>query len=176
MKKSTILCILLLFLLSTPLLSRSLGYGLGYYGEEIMDSSERVSSGVEVSLAYRPWLLEYGNPSLVGNIALGTNQDKEWVIPYLRLGLDIELLRTTKHPFNFIAHNVVAYTPTVGFFYQLDPMRESSTFFTVEVSLLKLSQKDFWYEFFSPFISFNLNEGVVDSWGINLVRYTYFLK
>jgi hypothetical protein len=56
----------------------------------------------------------------------------------------------------------------------MDPMRESSSF-TVEMSPLKLSQKDFWYEFFSPFISFNLDEGVVDSWGITLVRYTYFV-
>ncbi|MDN5333091.1 MAG: hypothetical protein PWP59_353 [Sphaerochaeta sp.] len=174
MKKSTILCMLLLFLLSTPLLSRSLGYGLGYYGEEIMDGPERVSSGVEVSLAYQPWLLEYGNPSLVGKVAFGTDQDKEWIIPYLQAGLNIDLVRTMNHPFNVIAHNVIAYTPAIGLFYQMDPMRESSSF-TVEMSPLKLSQKDFWYEFFSPFISFNLDEGVVDSWGITLVRYTYFV-
>ncbi len=175
MKKSTILLILLILLVSTPLMARSFGYGFGYYGEEVVDGPERLSSGMEVSLAYRPWLLKYGNPSLLGKIALGTDQDKEWIVPYLQAGLNIELVRTTQHPFNFIAHNVVAYTPAVGFFYQLDPAREVSTF-TVEASLLKLSQKDFWYEFLSPFISFNMEKGVVDSWGVNLVRYTYFIK
>lgn len=158
-------------------MARSFGYGFGYYGEEKMDGPERLSSGMEVSLAYRPWLLEYGNPALVGKVAFGTDQNKEWVIPYLQLGLHIDLVRTTNHPFNFIAHNVVAYTPALGFFYQVDPARDISTF-TVEASLLKLSQKDFWYEVLSPpFIAFNMEKGVVDSWGgINLVRYTYFIK
>jgi hypothetical protein len=175
MRKPTILLMLLILLISTPVTAQSFGYGVGYYGEEISDGPERLSSGMEISLAYRPWLLEYGNPSLVGKIALGTNQDKEWVIPYLQVGLHVDLVRTMNHPFNFIAHNVVAYTPALGVFYQFDPARETSTF-TMEASLLKLSQKDFWYEAFSPFIAFNMDKGVVDSWGINLVRYTYFFK
>ncbi|MGH0054194.1 MAG: hypothetical protein ACQ5SW_12460 [Sphaerochaetaceae bacterium] len=157
MKKRMLIFMLLILVVSTPLVSRSLGYGLGYYGEEGLGTSQRVSSGMEVSFVYKPWFLEYFNPSLVGKVAVGTDQEKAWAVPYLQAGLNLDLFRTTNHPFNSIAHNVIAYTPSVGLSYHLDPTRELSLL-TAEASLFKLSQKDFWYEFLAPFISFNMKE------------------
>jgi hypothetical protein len=46
----------------------------------------------------------------------------------------------------------------------------------VGFSPFKLSQKDFWYEFFAFYVAMDLGTGAVDNWGINLVRYTYIFK
>ncbi|MGE4453905.1 MAG: hypothetical protein AB7D92_05175 [Sphaerochaeta sp.] len=175
MKRYVLLLALMTLFAATPLTARSVGYGFGYYGEELTDSSARLSSGVEISLVYRPLLLSYGNPALVGKVALGTDQDKAWLVPYVQAGVSFELCRITDHPFNFIGNNVVAYSPSVGISYQYDPERELGTL-TMEASVFKLSQKDFWYEFLTPFITLRLDDASLDGWGLNLVRYTYFLK
>lgn len=166
---------LVLLVLCTSLSARSLGYVVGFYGQNVEAEPARASSGAEFSLVYKPFLLPFLNPSLQVKNAVGTEMDGEWVAPYWEVGVSVDLIRIIDHPFNFLAHNIIAYTPSVSVAYQYDPRRNLSLA-SVGFSPFKLSQKDFWYEFFSPFLTYDLGSGELDSWGVNLVRYTFFFK
>jgi len=166
---------LVLLVLCTSLSARSLGYGVGFYGQNVEAEPARASSGAEFSLVYKPFLLPFLNPSLQVKNAVGTEMGGEWVAPYWEVGVSVDLIRIIDHPFNFLAHNIIAYTPSVSVAYQYDPRRNLSLA-SVGFSPFKLSQKDFWYEFFSPFLTYDLGSGELDSWGVNLVRYTFFFK
>lgn len=166
---------LILLMLCSSLFARTLGYGVGFYGQNVEAEPERASSGAEISLVYKPLLLPYLNPSLHVKNSVGTEMDGEWVAPYWEVGVSVDLIRIINHPFNFLAHNIIAYTPSVSVAYQYDPRRGRSLA-SVGFSPFKLSQKDFWYEFFSPFLTYDLSSGMLDSWGVNLVRYTFFFK
>lgn len=155
--------------------ARTLGYGAGWYGQSVEESQGRVSSGTELSFVYKPWYLPFGNPSLTAKVAVGTDQNGDWVVPYLECGINMDILRTIKHPFNSISQNVIAYTPMISMAYQYDPMRHM-TLVSFSASPFKLSAKDFWYEFLVPFVVYDPADMTMDSWGINLIRYTFLFK
>lgn len=167
--------LMILFLLLSPLSARSLGYGVSFYGQTIVEDVDLTTSGVEFSLVYKPYSFKYFNPSLVARTAFGTEADGAYRIPYVQMGLSVDLLRTINHKFNFLSSNVVAYTPALMGSVHFDPRRDR-TLFSLGFSPFKLSQKDFWYEFFSGFVTYDLKTGEMDTWGINLVRYTYLFK
>jgi hypothetical protein len=162
-------------LLIGSLSARSVGYALGYYGQSVEADSELTSSGAEFSLVYKPFNLAFANPSVIGRTALGTLEDGAYRVPYLQIGLGLDLFRTTRHPFNFLAHNIIAYSPMIGVSYAFDPRRDTALL-ALEVSPFKLIQKDFWYEVLSPFFLYDIVKGEMDSWGFNIIRFTYFLK
>lgn len=157
------------------LFSNTLGYGVGFYAQTVENQPMQANSGGEFSFVYVPKLFEYCNPSLQVKFALGTNQDQVLQVPYIKVGVGVDLLRTTKHPFNYFTHNTTAYAPSVSLSYQFDPRRGASLL-GIDFVLFKLMHKDFWYEFFSPFVSFDLQTGNLDNWGVNLVRYTFLFK
>lgn len=174
MRRWMMLCIIFA-LIANPLTSRSLGYGLSFYGQTIIEDVDLTTSGVELSVVYKPYSMKYFNPSLIAKAAFGTEADGSFHIPYAQVGLNIDLLRTINHKFNFLSSNVIAYTPAIQTSLHYDPRREL-TLLTMGFSPFKLSQKDFWYEFFSGFVTYDLATGEMDSWGINLIRYTYLFK
>ncbi len=155
--------------------ARTFGYGVGYYGQSVEAQPQLTSSGAEFSLVYKPWNLEFANPSIVAKTALGTIQDGSYQVPYLQIGLGFDLFRTIRHPFNFLAHNVIAYAPMVRISYAYDP-NSTAGFLSWEVSPFKLMQKDFWYEVLSPFFFYDLEKKSMESWGFNIIRFTYFLE
>ena len=69
----------------------------------------------------------------------------------------------------------MAYDPALSIAYQYDT-QDSSHLMSVGFSPFKLSQKDFWYEFFAFYVALDLEAKKVANWGINLVRYTYIFK
>jgi len=173
MKRIILLFVLMAYM--TPVFANSIGYGTGFYAQTVETPVAQSNSGGEFSLVYVPKLLPYCNPSLQVKVAVGTDQDQMWLVPYVKVGIGLDLVRTINHPFNYFTHNVTAYSPSVGFFYQFDPQRGRS-FLSIDIIPFKLMQKDFWYEFFSPFVSYDLSTGRLDNWGVNLVRYTFLFK
>lgn len=173
--KRTILLAFVLLLLLFPLPSKSFGYGLGMYGQRVVLDEDASSGGVELSFVYQPWLLPVGNPSLHLKGAMGSDMSRSLVFPYLEVGISLDLFRIIDHPFNFFANNIVAYDPAISFAYHFDT-QGSSHLMSVGFSPFKLSQKDFWYEFFAFYVALDLGTRTVDNWGINLVRYTYIFK
>lgn len=167
--------LVMVFLLSSALSGRSIGYGLGYYGQTVESDLQKTSSGVEFSLVYKPWNFAFANPSVIAKSALGTDQSGKYGVPYLGIGLGLDFFRTTRHPFNFLAHNIIAYSPMVSVSYTFDPRRGQSLL-GLEISPFKLIQKDFWYDILSPFFTYDVQKGELDSWGFNLIRFTFFFK
>jgi len=174
MRRNVIFVLLLLLTLS-PLAAKSFGYGLGMYGQSVLHDEGASSSGVELSLVYQPWLLPIGNPSLQLKGSMGSDMSGSLVFPYVEFGLSLDLFRIVKHPINFFANNIVAYDPALSIAYQYDT-QDSSHLMSVGFSPFKLSQKDFWYEFFAFYVALDLEAKKVANWGINLVRYTYIFK
>jgi len=174
MKKSLLVALVLL-LVGFPLVAKSFGYGLGMYGQSdplvIGDSS----SGVELSFVYQPWLLPVGNPSVHIKGAMGSDMQGKLTFPYVEFGVSVDLFRIIDHPFNVFTNNIVAYDPALSVAYHFDA-NSTSHLLSVGISPFKLSQKDFWYEFFAFYVAVDLVSQRVDNWGINLVRYTYIFK
>ena len=171
-----LMLVLLVCIVSINALSaRSVGYGLSFYAQRIVEDLDLTTSGVEVSAAYKPFSVKYLNPSLSVKTSFGTEADGSYHIPYAQVGLNIDLLRTINHKFNFLSSNVIAYTPAFQTSFHYD-FRRDLMLFSLGFSPFKLSQKDFWYEFFSGFVTYDLTTGEMDNWGINLIRYTYFFK
>jgi hypothetical protein len=63
----------------------------------------------------------------------------------------------------------------VGVSYSFNPKRNMSLL-ALEASPFKLIQKDFWYEVLSPYFFIDMEKGEIDSWGFNIIRFTYFFK
>ncbi|MBI9095883.1 MAG: hypothetical protein JEY71_13510 [Sphaerochaeta sp.] len=173
--KKRILVAFLVLLAVSPLVAKSFGYGLGMYGHSDLQDVGAFSSGVELSFVYQPWLLPFGNPSVHSKGAMGSDMQGSLTFPYVELGISVDLFRTIKHPFNRFANNIVAYSPAVSVAYHIDG-EGPSHLLSVGFSPFKLSQKDFWYEFFALYVAMDIETGAVDSWGVNLVRYTYIFK
>jgi len=174
MKRLLVFLVMGLLLIGS-LSARSAGYALGYYGQSMEADPTLTSSGVEFSLVYKPFDLAFANPSVIGRTALGTDQGGVYRVPYLQIGFGVDLFRTTHHPFNFLAHNIIAYSPMIGVSYSFNPKRNMELL-ALEISPFKLIQKDFWYEVLSPFFLYDIAKGEMDSWGFNIIRFTYFLK
>ncbi len=164
-----------LFLAASPLVAKSFGYGLGMYGQSDLIDEGASSSGVELSFVYQPWLLPVGNPSVHIKGAMGSDMQGSLTFPYVELGFSVDLFRVIDHPFNFFANNIVAYDPAVSIAYHFDA-EHASHLVSFGVSPFKLSQKDFWYEFFAVHVALDVEAQKVDNWGIILVRYTYLFK
>ncbi len=175
MKRVLLALALMLLFVSSSLLAKSFGYGLGMYGQSVVANEQDSSSGVELSFVYQPWLLPVGNPSVHVKGAMGSDMNGSLTFPYVELGLSMDLFRVIDHPFNFFANNIVAYDPAVSVACHFDVGR-ASPLVSVGFSPFKLSQKDFWYEFFAFYVSMDVGTGSVDNWGIHLVRYTYIFK
>ena len=173
--KRSVLLILVLTLVTSPMVAKSFGYGLGMYGQSDVLDVGASSSGVELSLVYQPWLLPVLNPSVHGKGAIGSDMQGSFSFPYVELGVSVDLFRIINHPFNFFAHNVVAYDPAISLAYHYASER-ARHLVSFGISPFKLSQKDFWYEFFAMYVAIDIMTGAVDNWGINLVRYTYIFK
>ncbi len=174
--KRTLTVVLLLLIFASPLASKSFGYGLGMYGQsDLLNQEVSSSGGVELSFVYQPWLLPIGNPSAHIKGAMGSDMQGSLIFPYLEVGVSVDLFRAIDHPFNFFANNIVAYDPAISVAYHFD-VKNASHLMSVGCSPFKLSQKDFWYEFFAFSVAIDLATGAVNNWEINLVRYTYIFK
>lgn len=174
MKKIIALGVLLL-LVVVPASSRSLGYGLGMYGQTKVNNEDSSSGGVELSFVYQPWLFPVLNPSLQTKVSFGSTMENRSTLPYVSLELSVDVFRTIHHPFNMYAHNIIAYDPAlqVGYHYSLE---DNQHLLGVGFSPFKFSQKDFWFEFFAFSAALDIGTKTVDSWTINLIRYTYMFK
>ena len=175
MKRNLLVMLVVLMSLSSSLSAKSFGYGLGMYGQSVLLDESASSGGVELSFVYQPWLLKVGNPSVHFKGAMGSDMQNSLTFPYVGLGISVDLFRAIDHPFNLFANNIVAYDPAISVAYHFD-LLDASHLLSVGFSPFKLSQKDYWYEFFAFYVAMDVGTRTVDNWGINLVRYTYIFK
>ena len=164
--KKLVLVLLLLSSLNS-LFARSFGYFVAQDGEK---TSSNAYGGASFGLVLQPFQRSFLNPSLFVSLSMGTDMQSRFLLPAATMGVTIDLFRTMNHPFMFIAHNKIAYDPSVSVGMQLrfDDSTRPALYFGA--SPFKFSQPDFWYEFCSPFGTYS-NKGW--SWGVAIFRFTF---
>jgi len=165
--RRALLLVTVLSFLSLPLCARQVGYFAAYDGEKTASDSY---GGVSIGFVWEPWERSSFNPSFLLESSFGFDQDSHLKAPSTSLVCNVDLFRTLNHPFPYIAHNRIAYDPSVGAGVQIrydDPVRVA---LYLTASPFKFSQPDFWYEALSPFFTYS-SKGW--SWGVALFRFTY---
>ncbi len=167
MKRYCLFVLIVLMALS-PLSARKLGFGLAKDGEKTEDEAY---GGISAWIAYEPFELTFLNPSLTCAFAMESDTDWNVSVPSVTLALHVDLFRTLTHPFWIIAHNRVAWDPSVSVGVQgrFDGDENRMALY-LSASPFKFSQPDFWYEAISPFCTYS-SEGW--SWGVALLRFTW---
>lgn len=173
--KRRYLTFLAALLIALPLGANSLGFSLGYFGRSVEGNPSLTTAGAEFSLVVKMWDKPVANPSLIARTSFGPDESGAFGFPYLQVGLGLDLFRMLNHPFTFLSLNSIAYAPMVGVSYTYDTARQKHLA-GLEFSPIKLVQKDYWYEALAPFIHFDVSARRVDSWGFNIIRFTYLLK
>lgn len=170
MKKliTLLLCLCLCFSLFAELKTSYFNLGVG------LSASGR-SDAVTVwtlETTYIPFDFDYCNPSL--RAWTGASWDGKTTVNYegAGLGVSLELGRFKFNPLQFTTNNVSRWTPSVtaGVLYsKLNQEDKYSLKFYAEASIFRVSDKDFIYEWFSPFMIMNENTKL---WGVTIFRLT----
>ena len=168
MGRKNFACTLVLLVFLFPLSARQFGYSLSYGGERVKTSSYIGSS---LRFVWEPFEWDHFNPSVGGEVSFGFDTKGMLRIQSNSIVCNVDLFRTLDHPFWFIAHNKIAYDPSIGIGVQVryDGGLVRPALY-LAASPLKFSQPDFWYEALSPFFIYS-SEGW--SWGVALFRFTY---
>lgn len=167
MKKNlTILLFVFIFIfkLTAVQMPYSLGYELGITG--ISDKQNNGKSGVVFGLVYTPFDFQVMNPSLKAETVLAWNKTDIGFQDY-RLIVNVDLVRTINHPFGFLWSNPFAWCPSIGVGIQKNS--DNRVLGYLSLSPLKFMDKDFIYEWFSPFVVLS---PTVEQWGIVLLSFS----
>jgi len=138
------------------------GYGVEFSGKS--DSSQLFG----LSVYHKIMDFNFLSPGVEINLDLSASSEG---IKFggIRFSGMIDLFYLDNQVFSFVSANPTLWSPSVkvGFFW-------NSKFYptcTLEVAPLRFLEKDFVYEWFSPFINFD--ENGVSSWGLTFCRFTY---
>jgi hypothetical protein len=167
MGKRSLAFLFVVLLAVSSLSARSFGYSLAFDGEK---TESNAFGGASLGLVWKPWEREWCNPSFSVSASLGTDMEKRFAVPSTTFAVNVDLFRTLNHPFAFVAHNKIAYDPslTVGMQVRYDEVVRPALY--LSASPFKFSQPDFWYEALSPFGTWS-SKGW--SWGVTLFRFTF---
>ncbi|MCH3907616.1 MAG: hypothetical protein LKE39_02700 [Sphaerochaeta sp.] len=167
MRKRLVMLSLLILFSVLPVFARSFGYSVSYGGEQRITTSYR--SGT-LGLVYQPWEREFLNPAVTLQTSVGENPEGQLSVTSTTLVLDADLFRTLNHPFWFVAHNRIAYDPSVGVGVQMRWDEQFRATLYLTASPIKFSQPDFLYEALSPFFTYDSTGW---RWGVALFRFTF---
>ena len=171
MKKliTLVLCLCLCFSLFATGLKTSyfnLGVGLSAAGR-----SDAVMVW-SIDVTYIPFDFYYCNPSLLAWTGASWDGKKEVNFEGAGFGLSIELGRFKFNPLQFTTNNISRWTPslTLGAMYnKLNKEEQYSLKLYAKASVFRVSDKDYIYEWFSPFLLINNNTKL---WGVTVFRLT----
>ncbi|MCF0237862.1 MAG: hypothetical protein HUK24_04610 [Sphaerochaetaceae bacterium] len=132
------------------------GMGIGYYGQS-NDSWEAV-----IDLKLIPFDFDYLNPSINTEFAFDFRGNPKSV----SLGLGIELFRTMNNPLGIFISNPSPWAPEISFSYIYGDEQS----LRIKFSLLRTLDRDFIYQWLTPFIQFSEKGTVL--WGIEFIHMT----
>lgn len=168
MKRFVIL--LLCLCLSFSLFATTSYFNFGV-GSSVAGRSDAVSV-VSINVVYIPFDFDYCNPYLNLWTSVSWDGKKDFTYEYAGFGLSLELGRFKFNPLQFASNNPCPWTPsvTVGMVYnKLDKEEKLTAKLYVEASIFRISDKDYTYEWFSPFVVINKNAKL---WGVTVFRFT----
>lgn len=157
MKKALILLTVMLVCFS---LSAQAGAGISVNGDN------RARTGVELNFTYRPFELNVANPFVRAEGGIGFGRGGFGFSEFKAVA-GVELFRTMSNPFAFTMINKGPWSPAVSAgiitgFDQADVL--------AELSLVRVLDKDFIYEWFTVFGVFDRSG--LKNWGVCLFRLT----
>ena len=165
----------LLCVLGTPLHAGHPTIGISWTsgGTARIPEEKADCSFVGFSVVIQPWEWEYCNPSLFVEGNVGTRENS-LAVHDVNAGLTLTLCRLIDHPLGFLMpRNLTAYAPTVSLSAQYDFESGFPLMLNARLSLIRLIEKDAWYEWFSPFVIINVTDKQLDGWGVALWRFTF---
>lgn len=171
MKKILILllCLCLSFsLFATELKTSYFNFGVG---TSVAGRSDAVSV-VSINAVFIPFDFDYFNPYFDVWTSVSWNGSKDVKYEYAGFGLSLEIGRFNFNPLQFASNNPCPWTPsvTVGMVYnKLNKEEKLTPKLYVEASVFRICDKDYTYEWFSPFVIINENTKL---WGVTVFRFT----
>jgi len=138
------------------------GYGFEFSGKS--DSSQLVG----MSIYHKIGDLSFLSPGVEINADLSVSS-KGIKFGGIRLSGMLDLFYLENKVFSFISTNPTLWSPSVKVGVFWDYQFYSTV--TLEVAVFRFLEKDFIYEWFSPFVNFDDNG--VNSWGLTFCRFTY---
>ena len=155
--------------------TRSLGFGLSAVGQSGLVHPDETMGGLGVSLSYAPFSIPWFEPSLQAEVTAGVT-NAGFSFRSVRAGLGFDIFRTLHHPFQTMTTNPSMWSVSlnVGVQFEFDRIGEYPKLY-LSCTPLKLKDKDFWYEWCSPYMTLDFSTGktVIDSWGLVLFRFTF---
>lgn len=171
MKK--LLLVLFCFCLSLSLFATGLETSYFNFGVGLAVSGRSdATSAVSINATYVPFELNYGNPSLS---AWGTaSWDGKSAINFNEVGLalSVEIGNFRFNPLSFASNNPTPWAPsvTVGVLYnKVEEEKKASPKLYLEVAIFRIKDKDYTFEWFSPFVLMNKEHKL---WGVTVLRFT----
>ena len=171
MKKLLILllCLCLSFsLFATGLKTSYFNFGVGLSAS---GRSDAVSS-LGLDVVYVPFDLNYCNPSLLAWAKVSWDGAKSFDVKNFGVGLSLELGRFKFNPLQFASNNPSPWAPSVTVGVVFNQVFEEATLTSklyVEASIFRILDKDYMFEWFSPFVMINKD---CKLWGVTVFRFT----
>ncbi len=161
------------------------GYGLSFAGASrsvgTMPTGKTSYEAVFLGsffFAISPWDLPFLNPSLRTTLSVGVGSHGVQVHDASAV-LGIEIIRTLNHPLGFMVTNKAVWAPslTVGgsYLFGYRPDAKEGWHMLLEASPLKLSHRDFVYEWLVPYAHVDVRQHTIAEWGIVLYRGTVLI-
>lgn len=155
--------------------TRSFGYGLSAIGQSGLTHPEETMGGLGISLSYAPFSVDWFEPSLQAEVSVGVTQSG-FSFRSIRASLGFDVFRTLRHPFQIMTNNPSMWSISLaaGVQFEFDRIGEYPKLY-LSCTPIKLKDKDFWYEWFSPYMTLDFSSGrtVIDSWGVVLFRFSF---
>ncbi len=157
--------------------NRSFGFGLSAIGQKGVLYPAETFGGMGINVSYAPFHVDWFEPSLNVEVTVGGNQNGA-AFGSVRTSLGLDLFRTLHHPFGLLTTNDSLWSVgvNVGFQYEFARL-EPAPLLYLSCTLIRLKDKDYWYEWVSPFMTLDCtgSDVQIDSWGIVLFRFTYLM-
>lgn len=164
-----LLCLCITFsLFATNLKTSYFNFGVGF---SVAGRNDEVST-LALDVSYIPFDFDYCNPFLQFWTCASWDGKKEVKHDNFGFGLTVEIGRFKFNPLQFATNNPSPWTPclTVGMVYnKLNKEEKLSPKLYFEASLFRVSEKDYTFEWFSPFVIINENTKL---WGVTVFRFT----
>ena len=159
-----LLCVAPLFALETSYFN--FGVGVGLYGR-----SDSVSSML-LDVTYVPFDFDYCNPIFKAWTGASWDGHKGFSFDGIGTGITLEIGRFMWNPLQFTLSNPGPWAPSVtaGVVF-LHKSLDAAAFY-LEVSPFRTLDKDYMFEWFSPFVLIRFGEMKPALWGVSFFRFT----
>ncbi len=141
-------------------------------GISVSGRSDSVSS-LSLDAVYIPFDFDYCNPSLLAWGTASWDGAKSVSFKNVGFGLSVEVGRFKFNPLQFTTNNPSLWAPsfTVGLVCSqlLKDEKDMTAKLYVEASIFRVIEKDYMYEWFSPFVLINKEYKL---WGVTVFRFT----